>query len=268
MTKVHELPTTGWEHRWTGLHIFDERRVIASGYTVDGYETYMIDLVSHAVAPIPTKGWFFGHEPATGLIAYRTSERMEVMHLDDSGMLGTPASFPMDVRTTQFFLLDPKRADGNVAAIVAFHDGKATLTALRSFKFAAIDKPYEVGSEREIELPATWWDQDRNFQKLLPAGWLPPRRLASPDGKYAVELRDDERIRLTDARGKVVWTIPSASARSLAWSPSGDLVAFGSGMARIDLATGALVTRQCGWRFGRWDVQPEATLDAGICIAR
>jgi WD40 repeat protein len=265
-TKVHELPTTDPQQGWYGIHIFDERRVIAGANT--GSSRYLIDLVSHAVSPLPTKGWFLGHERATGLIAYRTNEQIDVMQLDASGVFAAPASIEIDTRTTQFFLLDPKRAEGNVAAIVAFHDGKATVTALRSLKFGETDKPYEVGSEREIELPATWWDNDRDFVKLLPATWLPPSRLASPDGKYAVELREDERIRLTDARGKQVWTIPRASAQQVTWSPSGDLIAFGSGVARIDLATGALVTRQCGWRFGRWDAQPEASMDAGLCVAR
>jgi hypothetical protein len=42
-------------------------------------------------------------------------------------------------------------------------------------------------------------------------------------------------------------------AEEVAWTSAGDLIAFGSGAARIDLATGAALERRCGWELGLWD---------------
>jgi len=50
--------------------------------------------------------------------------------------------------------------------------------------------------------------------------------------------------------------VSAAGATSLLWTSSGDLLAYGAGIGRLDVETGAWLDHRCGWSFGRTDTSP------------
>ena len=51
--------------------------------------------------------------------------------------------------------------------------------------------------------------------------------------------------------GQVRWDTAQWSGAELDWTSTGELVVqFPSGIARLDLETGQLAERHCGWSFG------------------
>ena len=146
-------------------------------------------------------------------------------------------------------LLDPVMNDGNVARVFVQHDERVTVTEIRKVDFAA-------GKLRE----------GRSYERPMPddAGRFPgdfamglglaetPHHHTSPDGAL-VALVAKDRITLRDRDGVERWSTARAGVTDVAWSALGELIAFGSGMARVDVGTGALLDRQCGWDFGLWD---------------
>jgi hypothetical protein len=90
----------------------------------------------------------------------------------------------------------------------------------------------------------------------------------SPDGARIAAF-DGPRLRLLTAAGETRWETTQWSSSSVEWTSAGELlVQFPSGVARIDLDTGALADRHCGWSFGLSDQVPSAR-DSGpsICEA-
>ena len=77
------------------------------------------------------------------------------------------------------------------------------------------------------------------------------RSVKSPDGALAASIANG-RMSLRDAAGSVRWTVPAAGASDVVWLRSGELLATGAGVARVDLETGAFSDRRCGWQFGVW----------------
>jgi hypothetical protein len=185
-------------------------------------------------------------------------------------------------------LLDPAVNQGNVARkIVA--DGTtaprttatpattATITAIRGIDFTA-DQPFREAPSFKCMLPEaiaralsvrTAWNPQPYEIAAAVAAQLPAvaRHRTSPDGSL-IATAAGGRITLRDREGHVQWATALPGAIDVAWSGSGDLIAFGSGMARVDLTTGAPLDRRCGWEFGLWEVN-EATFEFGarLCEA-
>ena len=86
-----------------------------------------------------------------------------------------------------------------------------------------------------------------------------PSSRRSPDGKWTAQA-DGARITLRAADGEVKWVVDAHGASDVAWRPDGELAALGNGIAAVDLETGALGARQCGWDFGLAD---EPVFDRG-----
>jgi len=187
------------------------------------------------------------YEPTTHLVAisgdaglwlgHYSSRTHDIDHTLD--ILGEPRSI---------VLLDPELNDGNVALVLVQHEVNVTITEVRKVDFAG-------GKLRE----------GRSYERLLPDGrggppdpviWLgltnTARHHTSPDGSL-VALVGKDRITLRDRDGGVRWSIARSGVTDVAWSSLGELIAFGSGMARVDVGTGVLLDRQCGWDFGLWD---------------
>ena len=76
----------------------------------------------------------------------------------------------------------------------------------------------------------------------------------SPDGSHVAAFATPRLVMLT-ATGRVLWEAALWSGSDVAWTPSGEIVAQSlSGIATIDLRTGALIERRCGWSFGLSDL--------------
>jgi hypothetical protein len=198
------------------------------------------------------------YEPATHLVAIAGDAGLWLGHYNPRthdidhtlDVLGEPRSI---------VLLDPEMNDGNVALVLVQHEVSVTITEVRKVDFAG-------GRLRE----------GRSYERLLPEGrggppnpviWLGLTNTAhhhtSPDGALVALVRKD-RITLRDRDGGVRWSSARPGVTDVAWSALGELIAFGSGMARVDVGTGALLDRQCGWDFGLWDDVSFET-GAGLC---
>ena len=85
----------------------------------------------------------------------------------------------------------------------------------------------------------------------------------------AFAASDGPRLRLLTSSGETRWETTLWSGSAVEWTPAGELlVQFPSGVARIDLDTGALADRRCGWSFGLSEqVQPTRDSGPSICEA-
>jgi hypothetical protein len=72
---------------------------------------------------------------------------------------------------------------------------------------------------------------------------------------------------LRDADGTVRWIVPASGATDVVWLGSGELIATGGGVARVDLETGAFSDRRCGWQFGLWTEPVEQFASTMMCEA-
>ncbi|HEY5921389.1 MAG TPA: hypothetical protein VIV11_06950 [Kofleriaceae bacterium] len=252
---VYELPGE-YKDYWYGIHILDATHVIGTTQTKNGHAPFLVDL--SAATATSVKGTPLAYEPSTGILAYPSKEEgIELVAYDAAtGTLGPPVEFTTNiVGRAEVKLLDPKLADGHVAALASDDngDGVALLTLIRRAKPATFEITEQKDVKRAADLASLL---DRRF----------PRSARAANGSLTAVLRDS-RITLRDAHGVERWTIAAAGATALLWTPSGELVAYGAGIARFDLATGAILDRQCGWRFGLWDSQPFVFGAAGLCEA-
>jgi hypothetical protein len=267
--EVHELTKPeGTAHTWSNVRILDDRHVLASTYIGNSYAIYMIDLDANEAKLVTKNGYPIDYQVSSGLLAYRSGNTFNLVKLDvKAGIAGKPVTIPIDPTvSTQLVLLDPVRANGSLAAIVTAAATSATVKVIGALHPDRTHTSYEIVSDRSVELTARWWENVGDFTKLVDRSLVPSTRIKSPDGKHAAEVMG-ARIRLTDDRGRTVWTAPAHAATSVVWTASGRLVAFGTGMAEVDLMTGALLERQCGWRFGKWSTVPGGFGSAQLCEA-
>ena len=268
--KVHELgQAPGSAYEWTHVRIVDARHVLATAYVNAAYAMYMIDLDAAEAKLVSANGFPQDYQPASRLLLYRTQHAFEVRHLDpQTHTFGTPTRFEYDPsRPPLMVLLDPARAGGNVLAIIEATATTATLKLVGALHPERPADPYDITSQRTVELTERWWETVGDLSKLVEPAMLPPTRIKSPDGKHAVELRGG-RIRLFSQAGASRWTVPAHAASAVMWTPAGRLLASGAGVAELDLTSGALLERQCGWRFGRWSTPPEGFGPTNLCDAR
>ena len=74
---------------------------------------------------------------------------------------------------------------------------------------------------------------------------------------------------LLTVAGQVRWEAALWNSADIEWTPSDDLVVrYLSGLAKLDLATGSLAERRCGWSFGLSDLPVDVGRPiASICEA-
>jgi hypothetical protein len=73
------------------------------------------------------------------------------------------------------------------------------------------------------------------------------------DGSRVAAFETPRIVVMTGA-GKVLWDTAQWNSAGVEWTAAGELlVQFPSAVARLDLETGALADRRCGWSFGLSD---------------
>ena len=163
-------------------------------------------------------------------------------------------------------LFDPAATNGMVAMYatdneasdiegkqkIAFHEIFASGTKLRERERVRLVDNGDVFSGRS----------GPNLESLLPA---PAVRATSADGTLTAELAN-ARITLFDHDGNVRWARPANGALGVAWNGEDDLIAFGAGVAKVDLERGDFSEQRCGWDFGLWTVAPQTQTTAGMCV--
>jgi len=242
------------------LVLLDGRRGVV--WKSDG--TYLIDLEHPAAGELLS--------PLIGTVSYEPTTHLLAITGETGLWLGryNPRTHAVDGKLDNpggprsIVLLDPELAGGNVALVLAEHDQTAAITEIRKVDFAAA-QPLREGRTRQQALPADPWGARGDLVARLD---LPPtdRHHPSPDGAL-VAIAGHDRITLRDRDGAVRWSVARPGVVDVAWSSLGELVAFGSGMARVDAATGALLDRRCGWDFGLWDDDASFETGAKLCEA-
>lgn len=261
--KVHTLPAPEQPVlSWSNLMVIDERHVLASTYVGNHYVVYLITLDGKEAKLVVKDGYPSEFEPSTQLLTYRTTGAFWLVKFDrETSTFGKAVSIPFDVNDNATIkLLDPKKSKGNIAGIVEANGANARVTMIDEIHPEQATSQIHISSMRTVELDERWWSRVGDYNKLVDPG---TPKIRGPGGKR-VELRDT-RIILTDARGATLWTVPARSATGVLWTDTGRLIAFGAGIAELDVATGALGARQCGWRFGRWPTDLEGFGPAHLC---
>jgi hypothetical protein len=194
-----------------------------------------------------TTGDLQGYEPSTHLVAVSEDEVIQLAHVDPkTGVIGAPIAIAMTGRAYEHrvFLLDPARYRRNVAVVLDVQRASNLLTVSEIRATAdgfAIAHHYDLDATK----PGVYEKVLRDYG--LTAEGKPLWR-ASPDGKWSAKA-DGARLTLRDRAGHVKWVADAHGATAVAWRPNGQLAVIGDGMATVDLATGALRDRQCGWDF-------------------
>lgn len=216
------------------------------------------------------------YEPATRLLATSDGAMAMLLRFDPaSHTFGEPIRVGSAISPPRIALLDPRRS-GGIAALEIDQTSDGLL----------------VGELREAELrpgttvqPRTTYRVPGELRAVDRAGHLyvhrpldrddlvvfsrdiPGARLADAAGLTLRPSADgsriaafgNQRLRMLTATGEVRWDAAAWSGGELDWTAAGDLVVqFPSGIARIDLETGRIAARRCGWYFGLSDQMPEA----------
>jgi hypothetical protein len=223
------------------------------------------------------------YEPATHLLA--------VVDRNGGAWFGhySPTAHTFDKTTPisgirSVALLDPAVNHGSIAVVIAKDEHeitneaeRETVSEIRGINFAATSPLRAARSYQRPVFLEMYWDPqpDPNPDPAVVLGLTHMKHRPSRDGSLIAEVGSQleefgpRQITLRDRAGTVVWSATRRGVTDVVWLPSGELVAFGSGIAKIDVATGALLDRQCGWEFGLWDDDggPGTGFGAALCEA-
>ena len=263
----------------TDLVPIDDRFILTSSAQANGdvwgsaYQIAIYDSaerVMKQVLPQRARSGELAYEPATQLVVASDGDDTLLMELDrEQPALGHPIVLELAETPTRVVLVDPALARGLVA--IALRDAAAGVSEV--FEFHRGDVParsargrrmrpraaYEItGEVRAVDRAGHLYvtaanmvevHAGRHVRSRLPVPGAASIR-PSPDGKH-VAVFEHGTITLYAIDGALQWRIAAWGASGVDWLAGGGLVVrFPSALARIELATGALRERQCGWAFG------------------
>jgi len=273
---------------WTDLVPVDDRFIIASStrpgsgdlwgsaYQIAVYDT--VKQVMHQVLPHRARGGELVYEPSTQLLVATDGNKTMLVRLDRAThSFGNEVVLDFVDVPKQVALLDPKLAGGMIALAIRDEGGGGLVV---SELYAAdvppaqeIDgkpaprtmkprKTYRIGGElRAVDRAGRLYVHNLMYAESIGIyehgvstaqlqGAQAARLRASPDGTQVIAV-DNGRLTLFTTAGERVWETAAWGSSDVDWTPTGTLFArFPHALARIELETGALVERQCGWAFG------------------
>jgi hypothetical protein len=278
---------------WSDVVVLDDRYAITASPRrgpgrSEGAQLAVFDGLTgtqHQLLPYEARDRELAYEPATRLLATSDGAAALLVRLDPAThTLGAPIRIAGATATApeKLVVLDPTLANG-VAALEIQDTGDG----LRVGELHAADlTPGATASPRTTyQVPGELRAVDRAGRLYLhgPAdhddvviyvhgaatGRLPGVAALtlrpSPDGALIAAFEGPRVVLLTGAGG-VRWDAAQWSCAGLGWTAAGDLVVqFPSGVATLELATGAFAERRCGWSFGLSD-QPNQSGDSGPTI--
>jgi hypothetical protein len=231
-------------------------------YAVHG--SAAVELAPHTVDPV---GLGVAFEPATNLVATTSSAGRRALRYDpDAHALRTDPALARHVDVPDHHVamtpVDPRLSggmqlvtvDASDTAVVRWYRDDAEHDLADSIRVASVVAVDDAGHAYAIDQSAKTIDiYDRTRTRL---GTLPRR---DPNSAVSVS-RDRTRVAQMTARGlyvddvtgKPVWHVGVVSWDRALWLDDGTLVVpTGTGLVRLDAATGAVVAMRCGWSFGR-----------------
>lgn len=238
--------------RTSSLYLVDDRHAIAVSETDDGraLDLCTIDLAHPEACRHAwwTTGAVVGYEPSTHLLAVSGEDEVQFARVDPrTGAIGEPVRYPVagPGYSHAVYLLDPARSRGNVALVIGYDykSQRATVGEIR-----AVTAEVKVARRYDVATHGIDVSDEILRRRGLAVGGRPSSQ-RSPDGKWTVRA-DRARIALRGADDEARWVVDAHGAFDVAWRPDGELAAIAGGIAALDVETGALGARQCGWDFG------------------
>jgi hypothetical protein len=251
------------QYGWTQIQLLTTRDALAHGEGAD----YLLDL-DGKLPPRRDKTlsshWLLPHAE---VVAGFTNDAVAIARFDpNTRTLSRPS--PLYVREAkhswqQIVVLDPESHGMLIGVIEIEHDPAiATLYTASAFDPLA-EQPLTVTS-RSVPLTAEGLPKLDDLRTIVPHYDHVVRK--SPDGTLVADVGEG-RLTLRTAAGAMRWVVPAHGATSLAWSARGELVAIGGGLAIIDLASGRMRDRQCGFAFGVRSNTDGVFSSAELCTA-
>jgi len=273
---------------WTDLVPVDDRYIIASStrpgngdlwgsaYQIAVYDT--VKQVMHQVLPHRARGGELVYEPSTQLLVATDGNKTVLVRMDHAThSLGGEVALDLPDVPKQVALLDPKLSGGIIALAIRDEGGGGLVVS--ELHGADVPPPQELDGKSVVR-----WLKPRKTYRIAGelrgvdrAGRLYVHNLmygesvgiyaggesvaqlqgaqaarlrASPDARHVVAA-ENNRLALYTTDGRRVWETAAWGSSDVDWTPAGILFArFPHALARIDLETGALAERQCGWAFG------------------
>lgn len=291
---------------WTDLVPLDERYVLASTTRSSGgdlwgnaYQIGIYDIAKqamHQVLSFRARSGELEYEPATQLLAASDGEDLLLVRLDaKKHALGDAITLAIPTVTKRVALTDPKLSGGLVALAIEDAGGgglvvhelyasdlpprqevekQQVMKPRRSYRISgelrAVDRAGRifVHDVRDNDNVGVYVGGERRAEL---AGAHAARLRPSPDGKHVAAV-EDNRVTLFSIEpgnidGQRRWETVAWGSTDVDWTPRGILYArFPHALARIEVETGALVERQCGWGFGISTTSTQTTSNApSVC---
>jgi hypothetical protein len=259
---------------WSDALLIDDRYAIierALRHTPRDY-TYQLAVfdgvarVQHQLLPHELSAMAFSYEPSTGLLAASAGSGPLLFRLDPtSHEFGEPIAISSWLPPARVAVLDPRQS-GGVAALTVDNASDGVLVA--EFPLADMEPGATLAARTSYRVPGELRAVDRAgrlymrgtgeeiavYRRGAVVARLPALAgmalYPNADGSLIAAVQSPRVVLLT-ATGQVRWEAALWNSADLAWTASGELlVRHLSGVARVDLATGSLATRRCGWSFG------------------
>lgn len=269
---------------WTDVVPIDDRYVIVSStrpgsgdlwgsaYQIAVYDS--VKQVMHQVMPNRARGGELVFEAATSLLVGTEGNKTTLLRLDTKAhSLGGEVVLELDKVPKQVALLDPKLSGGVIALAIRV-DGSGGAMVVSEFHGADLPRVREDGQPLSMRPRATYrvngelravdragrlymHDTGDNVDVYVHgelvanlAGAKGGNLRASPDGRHVIAV-ENNKLALYTSAGEKRWETAAWGSSDVDWTSQGTLFArFPHALARVDLETGSLVERQCGWAFG------------------
>lgn len=273
---------------WTEIYPLDDRIVLAVALRPmstdawgSSYEIMVVDTTTRTVRqrlPNVASSPNLVFEPATQLLLSNDGATHLLLRFD-------PVTHSFAARIAlvsrpileRIYLVDPALADGAIAFGVHTDDRGAIIDEFRAAD--VVDGRLAAAASYRMPGPVDAVDRAGNAyvrgdgrmvirHGVRTVGLSTPGDVRpSPDGAYAAVFGAGRIVLSSTATGRALWSIAAWGATDVTWLPSGELVAmFPGGVAKIELATGALAERQCGWAFGLADTPfPTSSSAPAVC---
>ncbi|HEX7840402.1 MAG TPA: hypothetical protein VF469_23145 [Kofleriaceae bacterium] len=265
---------------WLDLAPADDRTAIATVRRQSGdrqenaFQVAVFDSMArmvHQLLPYAAREREVAYEPATHLLASSDDGMSILLRFDPvSHTFGAPIRVGTAIAPSKLVLLDP-RLSGGVAALAIDEAGDGLLVGelrdgeLRPGTTVQPRTTYRVQGElRATDRAGHLYihraddhDDVVVFTRDVAGARLPQVAALtlrpSADGSRIAAFGSPRLVMLTGT-GQVRWDTAAWSGAGLDWTSAGELVVqFPTGIARIDLETGAIADRRCGWGFGLSD---------------
>jgi hypothetical protein len=290
-TKFHErarfaLPKQNAD--WTDLYPLDDRylltvatRPMSADSWGNAYQVAVFDAVKrtvHQLLPNHAASGELSFEPATQLLLSSDGLTHLLLRFDPlTHSFAERIELVSKPILKRVYLLDPTLSDGVIA--IGMHEDDAgividefhpddlrggTLAARASYRLRgtldAIDRAGQVFVHADVRIV---------YRHGIPITTLPDLvgRVLRPsgDGARLAAVGSGMVSLVSTTTGRVLWETAAWGATDVMWLPTGELAArFPGALAKLDLATGAVTDRQCGWAFGLSDTPFETSASTPI----